>query len=110
MSSPLVKWEGYLVVAVTGIKQNPGRPHMWSTSAKAYKNKPAVDANEVAFKVSFEIPAAVFQRPQFEARISVPADSVVPLVVNMEVRDNVEDLLRDRTGFNVKLLPVDPLK
>lgn len=103
MSSPII-WEGYLLVSVSGIKQNPGRPHRWRTSAKAVKTKPGTRPDEVAVKVRVELPVELFVRPQLEARISVSADAVSPQVVTVDIAKEIEKAVLQGTGFDLKIL------
>jgi hypothetical protein len=64
---------------------------------------PALAANEVAVKVTLELPDAVFEKPAFEAKIEIPEAAVSKPVINAEVVDNVQEIIKQNTGFTVKL-------
>lgn len=102
--SNTVKWNGWLTVGVN----NPKSPvHSWRTTGKLSVGKPSTSGFEAAVKIQIELPASLFIRPQLEAKITVPAHSVTPLTIDLETLDNVEKLISQQTGFDVKLLPVD---
>lgn len=56
------------------------------------KNKPVTGADEIAIQLRIELPKTLFTRPQIEAHIQVPEDSVIPPVVSMEVQDNIREI------------------
>lgn len=72
-------------------------------SSRMTKGTPALDRNEIAVKVSLEIPDAIFNRPALTATIKVPEDAVGKPEIEAEVIDNVQDLIKQNTGFDVKL-------
>jgi hypothetical protein len=71
------------------------------------KESPALASNEIAVKVSLEIPDAIFDKPTLQANITIPAEAVSKPVINAEVIDNVQEVIKQNTGFNVKLEVVD---
>jgi len=101
-----VTYEGYLTVSCPAARKNPQHPGLWKTTASLKKNKPSVGADEVAVKVRVELPAVLFQTPQLEAKITVPDDSVTPPVLDLEVRDNIEQMLIEQTGFDIRLVQI----
>lgn len=102
MSKDIIKWEGYLAIAVN--KRYPDRVTSWTTTAKLYAKKPSVGRDEVAVKIAVDLPASLFLRPQLEARISVPETAVTPLVVDLETQDNIAELLSQQLGFDVRII------
>jgi hypothetical protein len=104
MSNSL-KWSGYLIVDGSSVMKDPNRPGCWKPSARLTKNTPDLNRGEVAIKISVELPASLFLRPQLEAKFTVPADSVSPPVIDTEVTDNVAAIIRQNTGFDVRFLP-----
>lgn len=103
--SDSITWSGYIVIKVN--RRGYERPGLWKASAKLYSGKPTVTRDEVAVKVSVELPVSLFQRPQLEARITVPEHAVTPLEIGLDIRDNIEQLISKSTGFDVKLVPID---
>jgi len=73
----------------------------WTIGAvSAYKSRPETKVNEIALKVTLDLPDAIFATPQYEAKISVPEGSTNP-VVNADVADNIADILSEQLGISV---------
>lgn len=64
---------------------------------------PALDSNEIAVKVTLDIPDAIFDKPALEAKITIPEEAVSKPVISAEVIDNVQEIIKQNTGFEVKL-------
>ena len=84
----------------------------WKASTGYYSSRmtvgsPALDANEVAVKVSIELPDEIFDKPSFEAKVTVPQEAVSKPVITADVIDNVQDIIKQNTGFEVKLQIVE---
>lgn len=67
------------------------------------KSSPALASNEVAVKVSIELPDEIFDKPSLQANIVVPASAVSKPVINAGVIDNVQEIIKQNTGFDVRL-------
>ena len=76
-------------------------------SSRVTKGSPSLAANEVAVKVKLELPDAIFDKPAFEAEITVPEEAVSKPVITAEVVDNVEEIIKQNTGFEVTLQVVE---
>lgn len=72
------------------------------------KTSPSLDKNEIALRIEVNVPDAVFEKPQLEATINVPEEAVNAPVISAEVVDNVEEIIKQNTGFEVKLNLVKP--
>ena len=103
MSQP-IEWKGFLCISVN--KKGYSNPVMWKSTARLTTNKPAVGKDEVAVKIGVSLPVSLFIAPQLEAKITVPDAAVTPLVVEMEVLDNIRELIAQQTGFDVSLKQV----
>lgn len=77
-------------------------------SSRMTVENPALDASEVAVKVTLELPDAAFEKPAFSAKIVVPKEAVSSPVIEASVVDNVQEMIRQGTGFDVKLEVVEP--
>lgn len=77
-------------------------------ASRMTKSSPALASNEVAVKVMLELPDAIFEKPTFEAKVVVPKDAISKPVIEAEVVDNVQDIIKQNTGFDVKLEVVEP--
>lgn len=75
----------------------------WRYSSRLTKGSPALAANEIAVKVAIEIPDEIFDKPALTAQITVPKEAVSKPVIAAEVIDNVQDIIKQNTGFEVKL-------
>lgn len=78
-------------------------------TARITKNTPALKRNEISIKMSVSVPRALFETPQLQANITLPDDRLAPEVFNLDVRQNLEDIIKQHAGFEVKLieLPVE---
>lgn len=104
--SDTVRWQGYVTISCPNVRKSPRFPGSWKTSARVSVNKPAVSSDEIAVKVAIELPATLFQRPNLEARITVPERAVQPPTISLEVIDDIERMIVANTGFDVKLVQV----
>lgn len=87
---------GYLVVK-KGERWN-------SNNARFVKKKPALSSREIAIKIECEIPDALFYQPQLKFKISVPKEAVPQKEISAEVVGNIQELIQQNTGFEVKLI------
>lgn len=71
------------------------------------KSNPGLDHNEVALKLNLELPDELFKKPTLEATVRVPKEAANPPVITAEVVDNVQDIIKQQTGFSVKLTVVE---
>lgn len=72
-------------------------------SSRMSKGVPSLDADEVAVKINLELPDALFDKPSLEAKIVVPKEAVSKPVISADVIDNVQDIIKQNTGFDVRL-------
>lgn len=66
---------------------------------KSRKNKPDVRANEIPIRLDLDIPDELFQRPVLQANVKVPKESYMQQPITAEVADNIEDIIRQKTGL-----------
>lgn len=93
----------YLVVKKTGNWRK-----MYTTRLTV--DSPNLQSNEVAVKIVLSIPDAVFEKPAFEAKMVIPEEAVNQTVISAEIIDNVQEIIKQNTGFDVKLQIVEPDK
>lgn len=91
----------YIVIKRTGGK------YAHKYSSRLAKNSPGLDSNEIAMKLSIEVPDDIFDKPTLQAKITVPKEAVSRPVIESTVIDNVEQIIKQNTGFEVKLEVVD---
>ena len=88
---------------IVAAKFNRGGQWINSTSVRMTKNKPSLDANEVAIKLNLELPDSLFRKPVLEGTIKVPEDSNT-FDITPELQEGITKAIRDTTGVNVHLL------
>ena len=99
--SDSITWEGYLT-----LKANL-KPYCPSISGRLTKNKPSCGPSEIAVKLSVKLPKSLFQRPTLQATLEVDPETVDVPVIDLAMQDTVAEVLRDRTGFDVRIEQID---
>lgn len=80
------------------------RRHSWVEpgAIRLTKNKPPrLAGNEIAVKLSLDIPDGLFLKPTLEASVSIPDSAALGTVITAEVQDNIAQIIKEQTGFNV---------
>lgn len=91
-----MKTVGYLCIKKNGYR----------SSARFVKTSPALDFNEIAVRLEIELPDELFAKPRLEATIKVPKEAVSAPIIPAEVIDNTQDIIKQSTGFEVRLTAV----
>lgn len=94
-----MKIERFLVV---------GKKKHQKASARLAVNSPALDSHEVAVKINLDIPDELFTKPQLQASITIPSDSVNPPIIDAEVVDNIQELISKEIGVDLSIALVEP--
>lgn len=76
-------------------------------SARLTKTAPRLNVGEVAVKVKVDLPKELFERPMLEANITVPKESIPQSIIDATVQDNVEKVIKEVTGAEIKFTLVD---
>jgi hypothetical protein len=92
--------EFYLVVKKKGY---------YTLAGRLANKSPSLDVGEVAIKVSVKVPRGLFDRPQLQASITIPEDSITPPVLDATILDNVREVMKATMGFDVEISVVDPI-
>lgn len=72
-------------------------------SSRMTSNNPVVEPDEIAVNVILELPDALFQRSTLQANIVIPESAVTRPVIEAEVINNVQDIIKQNSGFDVRL-------
>lgn len=64
---------------------------------------PSLQPGEIAIRIQFQIPAAMFTRPQIEATVVIPDESVTPAKLDAKVLDNIRETIGQMIGLEVKI-------
>lgn len=83
------------------------KTNRWKYASRMTRSSPALAANEIAVKVSIEIPDEIFDKPALTAEIKIPKEAVSKPTISAEVIDNVQDIIKQNTGFEVTLQVVE---
>ena len=86
--------ERYLVV---------GKCQHHKASARMTAKSPSLASNEVAVKLSLNIPDELFTKPQLQASITVPVSSVSAPVIDAEVIDNIQETISKTLGVDLSI-------
>ena len=77
-------------------------------STRVTKQPPSIEWDEVYMLLNIELPDKVFDRPLLQASITIDEKAVQPAQITAEVVSDVENIIEQRTGFEVKLEVVKP--
>lgn len=99
MYAQKVSGEFYLVIH---------RKNYSTLSARLTSRTPDLEAGEVAIKLNVNVPETLFKKPQLQASVTIPEDSVTAPVLNAQVLDNVKEVLAQTTGMDISLRVVEP--
>lgn len=66
-------------------------------------NQPGLDWDEISVQLEVSIPNAIFDRPRFEAKITIPDDASLPDIINTEVIENAKDAIEQATGLTFSI-------
>lgn len=80
----------------------------YGLKARMTTKLPALAAGEVVVKVNIEVPVALFERPQLQATIVVPASDVSAPVIDAKVQDNIAAALSEQLGIRVEVSAATP--
>lgn len=87
--------ETFLVVSKTGL-------------IRVAKRRPSIKTNEVAISLAIEIPDRLFDRPQLQARVTIPESEIRPNQFSAESIAHLEQVIRDETELNITINVVEP--
>lgn len=93
-----VSYDGWLA-----IKGHDVHSFRRRASARLTRNKPSLSKDEVAVKLQIELPVSLFVTPAMTARICVNEGDASPPSIDLEIMDDIQNVLRDRTGLNITL-------
>ena len=89
-----MKINRYLIVG----KRRNSKP-----TARLTVTTPALESHEIAVKISLDIPEELFTKPQLEATIKVPEDSINSPVIEAGVIDNIKEIVSKQLGIDLNI-------
>jgi len=72
------------------------------------KTLPVVSPGHVALRLNLEIPDRLFVTPTLEASVKVPEDAVQAPVIEADVIENIEEVVKAHTGLEIRLNLIAP--
>ncbi|MEX1197834.1 MAG: hypothetical protein WEB57_08255 [Pseudohongiellaceae bacterium] len=67
------------------------------------KNKPNTQADEIAIRLDIQIPDSLFIKPMLQVGVAVPDWPQSGEAVTAEVRDDIAQIIQERTGLAVRI-------
>lgn len=80
------------------------RPHggrVLSLAARLTNKRPALASDEIAVRIAVTLPETLFNKPQFEAKISVDSAGITPALVSVDMASNIAAVVRDQLGVHM---------
>lgn len=74
------------------------------------KTQPALNWNEISIKMDLELPDSLFKKPFLSANIIVKGSDVSPTIISPEIKNNIEQSIKQHNGIELKLTIVEPEK
>ncbi len=74
-----------------------------SGSVRVLKSKPSLGWDEISMEVNLVVPKALFERPQFRAELTIPDTAVQSTSVPVDLTDQLQEIIQQSTGYEVKL-------
>lgn len=96
----MIKWNGFMIFKKYSQTYK-------GLNARLTKTSPRLDVGEVAVKVCVDLPKELFERPMLQANISVSKDVIPESIIDAQVQDNVEKVIKEVTGAEIKFTLVD---
>lgn len=76
-------------------------------TSRLTKGNPTLKKDEVAVRINLELPDALWNKPSLQANIVVPEEAVSNPIITADVIDNVENIIKENTGFTVSLQVIE---
>lgn len=77
-------------------------------STRVTKQQPSIEWDEVFMLLDMEVPDKLWDRPLLQASIKIDEKAAQPTIISAEVVSDVEKIIEERTGFEIKLTIVNP--
>ena len=86
------------------------KPKGWSPrpSMRVTTKKPKLSPRERAISVTLDLPDSLWDEPQLEATITVPADKVSAPIIDANVMDNIQEVISQQLGVSLEISVVEP--
>lgn len=77
--------------------------------ARMVEKTPKLKGNEIALRLSIDLPKALFERPTLVAKMTIPDEAVPEVNISPDVTANIEEIIKQSTGLtmSVNVVPFD---
>lgn len=79
-----------------------------SLNGRITKKATALGSDERLIKLSISVPDSIFSTPQLAAKIEIPASAVNAPVIDSTVVSNIQELVKQNLGVEMKISIVEP--
>lgn len=80
-----------------------GRDYSPTYKAEMKERLPSLGGNQIAMKLKIEIPSDMFERPLLEAVMKVPEEAIPKVTITTDVTTNIERIIKEQLGLNMKV-------
>ena len=67
------------------------------------KTQPALSWDEISIHMNLELPDSLFKKPLLTAEVKVKDADVQPTVITPDMKNNIEEAIKQHSGVQVKL-------
>ncbi len=88
----------------TWIKITKSKARWGKLTLKLFTKKPSCAQNEIAIKLKVDVPAALFDKPNFEVKLDIDPNNYVSSktnIIDVDMQDNIAEILQANLGINV---------
>lgn len=71
------------------------------------EREPRMAGNEIAVRISLDIPTKIFERPIVQATMKIPDEAVPKTKITPEITDNIQKIIKDATTLNMVVRVVE---
>ena len=76
-------------------------------TARFTKTNVALHVDEISMAIEIKVPDALFEKPKLQATIEIPDSVAIPELINSEVVDNINELVKVNTGLDLNITIVE---
>lgn len=80
-----------------------GRDYSPTYKAEMKERLPNLAGNQIAMKLSIEVPSGIFEKPLLEAVMKIPQEAVPKVTITADVTTNIERIIKDQLGLDMKV-------
>ena len=98
-----LKKDCYLIVGAKKNRYGSGFSELPQPKIVSARTPPATKGNEIAIRLTVDLPKSLFADPTFTASISVDESAAGQTTIDAEVISNIEKVVADATGLTLTI-------